>query len=83
MKKRVVMMVATLVGLAQLELARAENLGSKLADMVASSTRPADGTSGEPIAAPAPADEAERQVLDAEARDGANRELQNARDEQK
>ncbi len=82
MKKRIVMMVGTLAGLSLLELARAESLNSKLAAMGASSARPAEGASEEPVAA-APADDAERQVLDAEARDAANRELHNARDEQK
>ena len=81
MKNRTVTIIATLLGLSLLGSARAESLQSKLADMVAVSAGDSKGTSEEQAAAPV--DDAERQVLDAEARDTANRALENARGEQK
>ena len=81
MKNRTV--IATLLGFSLLGSARAESLNSKLADMVAASAGDSQGTSEDQATATAPVDDAERQVLDAEARDAANRALENARGEQK
>lgn len=81
--KRCVVVLATLLGLPVLGSARAESLNSKLADMVAAAPGAAAATGEEQAAAAAPVDDAERQVLDAEARDAVNRALENARDEQK
>ena len=81
MKNRVTV-VATLLGLSLLGFARAESLNSKLAALVAASAGESKGTSEEQ-SADVPVDDAERHVLDAEARDAANRALDNAHDERK
>jgi hypothetical protein len=83
MKSLTITIVATLLGLSLLGSARAECLGSKLADMAAASLGSSNPTNEESVVSAPPADHSERQVLDAEARDAANRALENARDEQK
>jgi hypothetical protein len=82
MRNRTITVVATLLGLSLLGSARAESLSSKLTAMAAASSGGSKAASEEQAAA-VPVDDAERQVLDAEARDAANRALENARDEQK
>ena len=83
MKSSCVTVLATLLGLSLLGSARAESLNSKLADMVAAAAGDSQPTSEEQAVAAAPVDEAERQVLTAEARDAVNQALENARDGQK
>jgi NAD(P)H-dependent FMN reductase len=83
MRNRTITVIATLLGLSLLGSARAESLNSKLADMAAASAGDSKGASEEQAAPAVPVDDAERQVLDAEARDATNRALENARDKQK
>jgi hypothetical protein len=83
MKSLTITIVATLLGLSLLGSARAESLGSKLADMAAATLGSSNPTNEESPVAARPADDAEQQALDAEARDATNRALENARDQQK
>jgi len=82
MKNSCVTVLATLLGLSLPAAAGAESLKSKLADVLALSVGDSQAASeAEPLTAPA-VDEAERQVLDAEARDAATQALESARGEQ-
>jgi hypothetical protein len=81
MRNSCVTVLATLLGLSLLGSARAESLNSKLANMVAATAGDSTATSEEK-AATAPVDEAEQEVLKAEARDAVDRALENARDGQ-
>ena len=82
MKSSCVTVLATLLGLSLFGSARAESLNSTLADMVTAATGDSQATSEEPAVATAPVDEAEQEVLKAEARDAVARALENARDGQ-
>lgn len=82
MKSSYVTALATPLVLSLLGSARAESLNSKLADMVAAAAGDSQATTEEQPVAGAPPDEAEEQVLKAEARDAVNRALENARDGQ-
>jgi hypothetical protein len=82
MRNSCVTVLATVLGLSLLGSARAESLKSKLADMVAASAGDSTATGEAQAVAAPPADEAEREVLKAEARDAVDRALENARDGQ-
>jgi hypothetical protein len=83
MKTRIIAACMTLMGLSLLGSARAEDLNSKLADMVAAAAANSQSsTSQQKEVTSAPVDEAERQALQAEAQDAVNQALENARNEQ-
>jgi hypothetical protein len=76
-------LLAALLGLSLPGSARAENLKSKLLEALTTSTNDSAGRNGagsqrQAVSAP-PTDDAERQRLDAEARDAVHRALENAR----
>lgn len=79
MKSSCVPVLATLLGLSLLGSARAESLNSKLADTAAAAAADSQATSEERSIAAAPVDEAEQEVLEAEARDAVDQALENAR----